>query len=131
MQGQILIKMGEFTLEEIENKYQKKLKMCQPYYQSDSPFIVVADSLKRNHHYPEMYWGSVTYFVNLDQHLLQTQGKSLNELLQEYQTCCRLNDENLSDIIRSFDQLTNDSYPSELLEAYRYGPAREIMPGVD
>ena len=128
MQGQILIEMGEFTPEEIENKYLKKLKNCQPYYQSDSPFIVVADSLKRNHHYADMYWGSVTYFVNLDNHLQQTQSKSLNELLQEYQTCCRSNDENISDIIRSFDQLTSDSYPSDLLEAYQYGPARAIMP---
>ena len=131
MQGQILIKMGEFTLEQIENKYQKKLSTCWPYYQSDSPFIVVADSLKRNHHYAEMYWGSVTFFVNLDQHLKQTQGFSLNELLQDYQSCCRENDGNLSDIIRSFDRLTNNSYPSDLLEAYRFGPARDVMPGVD
>ena len=129
MQGQILIKMGEFTPEQIETKYQKKLSNCRPYYQSDSPFIVVADSLKRNHHYPEMYWGSVTFFVNLDQHLQQTQGKSLNELLQEYQTCCRSNDKNLNDLIHSFDRLTNDSYPSELLEAYRFGKARDVIPG--
>lgn len=131
MQGQILIKMGEFTTAEIETKYKKKLSNCWTYYQSDSPFIAVADSLKSNHHYAEMYWGSVTYFANLNQHLKQTQDLSLNELLQEYQTCCRLNDENLSDIIRSFDQLTNNSYSSDLLDAYQNGPAREIMPAMD
>ena len=127
MQGQILIEMGEFTPEQIEAKYQKKLSNCRPYYQSDSPFIVVADSLKRNHHYPEMYWGSVTFFVNMDQHLQKSEGKSLNELLQEYQACCRSNDKNLNDLIRSFDRLTNDTYPSDLLEAYRFGKAREVM----
>jgi hypothetical protein len=131
MQEQVLINMGEFTTEQVEKKYKKKLSNCWPYYQSDSPFIVVADSLKNNHHYPEMYWGSVTFFVNLDQYLQQTEGMSLNELLQEYQLCCRANDEDLNDIIRSFDRLTNDSYPSDLLDAYRNGPARAIMPTMD
>lgn len=131
MQEQVLIKMGEFTVEQVEKKYKKKLDNCWPYYQSDSPFIVVADSLKSNHHYAEMYWGSVTFFVNLDQHLQKTEGMSLNELLQEYQLCCRENDEDLSDIIRSFDGLLEDSYPSELLDAYQNGPARAIMPTMD
>jgi hypothetical protein len=129
MQGLVLIEMGEFTAEQIEEKYQKKLANCQPYYQSDSPFIFVADSLKSHHHYPEMYWGSVTFFKNLDQHLQETQGKSLNELLQNYQSCCRLNDKNLNDLILSFDQLAGDSYASELLDAYRYRPAKEVIQG--
>jgi hypothetical protein len=129
MQGLVLIEMGEFTAGQIEEKYQKKLANCRPYYQSDSPFIFVADSLKGNHHYPEMYWGSVTYFENLNSYLIQTQGKSLTEYLRAYQLCCRLEDKNLDNFIRSFDQLTGNPYAGELLDAYRYGKARDVIPG--
>jgi hypothetical protein len=131
MQGLILIEMEEFTTEQIEEKYQKKLGNCRPYYQSDSPFIFVADSLKSNHHYPEMYWGSVTYFANLDKYLTQTQNKSLTEFLQAYQLCCRLKDKNLDDFIQSFDQLSGNPYAGELLDAYQYGKARDVIPKVD
>lgn len=128
MQGQILIEMNEFTSQQIQDKYMSKLANALPFYQSNSPFIMVADSLRRNHHFPEMYWGSVTFFDNLNQHLIKTKGKSLNELLQEYQKCCRLKDKNLDDLIRSFGELTGDAYTKKLFRSYQKEPARNVMP---
>lgn len=130
MQGQILIAMKEFSKEQIEDKFQSKLRKAIPYYQSNSPFIEVADSLRRSHHYPEMYWGSVTFFDNLNQHLLESKGKSLIELLQEYQKCCRLKDKNLDELINSFDELSGDSYSKKLLRSYQKEPARNVMPKI-
>lgn len=128
MQGQILIEMKEFTSQQIQDKYERKLTNALPYYQSNSPFIDVADSLRRNHHYPEMYWGSVTFFDNLNQHLQNTKEKSLNELLQKYQKCCRLKDETLNDLMKSFDELGDDTYAQKLLSSYQNEPAKDVMP---
>lgn len=88
----------------------------------------MADSLRRSHHYPEMYWGSVTFFYNLNQHLIEAKGKSLTDLIQEYQKCCRLKDKNLDELINSFDELSGDIYSQKLLRSYQKEPARNVMP---
>jgi len=127
MQGQILIKMKEFSREEIEEKYLRKLNKALPFYQSNSSFVQVADSLKSKHRYPDLYWGSATYFVQLNKHLLKKRAVSLTDIISEYQTCCRLSDESLSDVIESIDKLVGDSYASDLLNSYENKPARQLI----
>ena len=127
MQGQILIEMEEFSLEQIEEKYLRKLSKALPYYQSNSSFTQVADSLKSQHRYPDLYWGSATFFVQLNNYLMEKKGISLTEIISDYQSCCRLDDENISDLIISFDKLIGDSYASELLNSYKSTPARNVI----
>lgn len=127
MQGQILIAMKEFSKEQIEDKFQSKLRKAIPYYQSNSPFIEVADSLKNHYLYPELYWGSATYFASLNNYLLEKHGSSLTEIISEYQSCCRLSDDTLSDLMKSFNKLIGDPYASDLLESYKRNPARDVI----
>lgn len=127
MQGQILIEMEEFSQEQIAEKYISKLSNALPYYQSNSSFVYVVDSLKSQHRYPEIYWGSATYFVQLNAYLMVKHGISLTDIISEYQTCCRLTDENISDLVKSFDKLIGDSYASDLLESYKLNPARHVI----
>jgi len=127
MQGQVLIEMGEFTQKQVKDKYLKKLDNCRDFYQSDSPFVLVADSLRSHHHYPAMYWGGVTFFENINAHLTEKRGMTLNQLLKQYQLCCRLSDDTINELIYSFDKIAGDDYAKNLLDDYQQAPAREVI----
>jgi hypothetical protein len=127
LQGSILVEMNEFSQEEIDEKYQKKRAMAKPYFNSNKSFTKIASHLKRNHHYAEFYWGGAGFFAKLDEHLLKTKGINFTDILKTYESCCRLRDQDLEEIVSSFDKISGDRFSTELLYDYRNRKAREVF----
>lgn len=127
MQCQILCEMNMMTVEEVSDKYRNKISAIEENFICDDPFVIVVDSLKKHHNYPAMYWGSVSYFLELDNMLKERDKGSLNELIFDYQKCCRANDNNLHDLIYSLDSLIGLPICSSLIEEFTSQPAKEIF----
>ncbi len=127
MQNEILLEMKQCTQEDINNKYEQKLNSARPYYQEEEPFAIVAMELRKSHHYPQMYWGGAYFFFQLNEILESNDGRSLGEIMKIYQTCCRLNDKNINDILSSIDDQVEGTPAQDLMKRYRTVPAREIL----
>lgn len=128
MQNEILLEMGECTQLDIDNKFKAKLDNARPYYQENEAYSKVAMDLRKRHKYPEMYWGGSVFFIQLDEILKKDKNISLCQLLAKYQDCCRLEDNNLSDLMESWNKITESKLASELMFKYTTVPAREIFP---
>lgn len=127
MQNEVLLEMNEMTEKQVKDKYDSKLDAAYPYYQKEEPFAEVAMDLRSQHRYPQMYWGGAYFFVQLDKELKKNNGKSLCEVLVEYQDCCRLQDGSIDDIMTSFDQISDGNTSRELINNFRTLPAKEIL----
>ena len=127
MQYQVMEKMGIYSSAEVKAKYKSKLDRAKPYYRGNSDFVTIAKDLQRRHLYPEMYWGSAGFFLRLDQSLRDEYGTSLPELIKVYQTCCRLKDSSISEVITSWDRILGGSVCSELLKSYGTESADEVF----
>lgn len=128
MQNEILLAMGECTQKDIDLKYEEKINNARPYYMVDEPYAEVAKGLSKTHHYPEMYWGGALFFVQLNDRFIKDHQTSLSKVLQDYQSCCRLNDKSIQAILGSFDTITGSSSAIDLMELYSTLPARDLFP---
>jgi len=77
-----------------------------------------------------MYWGSASYFMQIDKRLKVEHGREFTGFIKEYQLCCRLKDESFEELIESWDRLLGEPLFSELLQNYQRGPASEILNAV-
>jgi len=127
MQNEILLEMEECTQEDIDKKFKIKLDMARPYYQENDPFADVAMALRKDYRFPEMYWGGAYYFIQLNNDIKAIDGRSLGDVLKEYQPCCRLEDDDLESLLQSIDQLVDGMPASKLMNKYRTLPAKEIF----
>jgi hypothetical protein len=99
----------------------------RPYYDRDEDFVTVSRELKGRNRYSVMYWGGASYFMQIDQRLQEEHGLELTDFITEYQRCCRLKDESLEELIKSWDRLLGEPIFSELMQSYHSGPASEIL----
>jgi len=127
MQNEILLEMEECTQEDINKKFKTKLDMARPYYQKDEPYAEVAMSLRKTYHFPEMYWGGAFFFIQLNNNIKAIDGRTLGEVLKDYQICCRLEDDDLESLLNSIDQLVEGKPASDLMDKYKTLPAKEIF----
>lgn len=127
MQYQIMMNMGIYTQEEINLLYAKKIALVKPYFQSAEDCITLMRSLREQKNYSVMYWGGATYFFTLNKRLIEKHQRTLMDLIQEYQVCCRTKDHSLADVIESLDKMTDDNIASSLLADYSQLPAEEII----
>ncbi len=127
LQGEILVGMSEFPQEEIDAIYQAKRDMAEPFFDSKKPFAKIASRLKRDHDYAALYWGGAGFFAKLDEHLIKTKGIKFAEMLKSYQNCCRLSDQDLDDVVSSFDKISGDAFSTELLYKYRNEKAKDVF----
>lgn len=73
------------------------------------------------------YWGGAQFFV-VAERLLQQQGKAaLSQQIQHYQQCCRLQDNNLQQLIQSLDTLSDSKLYSQLLQQFQQLPAAQFL----
>lgn len=128
MQNEILLAMGECTQKDIDLKYEEKINNARPYYMVDEPYAEVAKGLRKTHHYPEMYWGAALFFVQLNDRFINDHQTSLSKVLQDYQSCCRLNDKSIQGVLESFDTITGSNTAIDLMEMYTTLPARKLFP---
>lgn len=131
MQEWILVSMGEKIAKEAENKITQKQAMARDSYMSQKSFVEVSDSLKSHHGYPQMYWGSTTYFDRLDQHLQTKMEMTLPQLIQRYLKCCRHSTHSLDEMVEAWDTLLNTSYCQELLTDFETLPAKQLWSEVE
>ena len=127
MQYQIMERLGIYTNDQLSEKYAGKLKRVKPLYDRDKDFVTVAKELQSRNRYSDMYWGGASFFLNLDESLKRMHNISLTELIQEYLTCCRMEDDTLEEVIDSWDRIIGGTACSELLNSYRTEPASEVL----
>ncbi|MDX2431877.1 MAG: hypothetical protein QNK35_13150 [Bacteroides sp.] len=127
MQYQIMQTLGVRSPEQVKTIYKEKIERCKPSYNRKEDFVTVARELRSRNRYPDMYWGGASYFIQMNQQLLEEHGISLTEVIQDYMLCCRLVDEDLDGLVKSWDHLLNETIFSQMLENYRSLPASEIL----
>lgn len=125
----VMTQMGYYNAAEFDSLYYSKIRGTLPYYNSRNTFPEVSDSLLDVHEYGLMYWGSTSFFMTSDSLLREKHNMKLTEVIFNYQPCCRLKDENLSDIMASYDQLINDTLFTHLLWRYENLPSSKVMEG--
>ena len=127
MQYQIMQELGVCSQEEVGEIYAEKIEGVKPYYDRDQDFVTVARELKSRNRYSVMYWGSASFFMQIDKRLQVEHGRKLTVFIKEYLRCCRLKDESLDELIESWDRLLGEPLFSELLHSYQSQPASEIL----
>jgi hypothetical protein len=127
MQYQIMLQAGVLN-GSLQENYQGKIAPHLRWFNSDLTAASIATRLMDNQQYPAAYWGGAYFFVYADKLLMQKQNTTLTELITHYQDCCRANDNNLTNVITSLDNIINDKLFSELLRRYQQDPARTLYP---
>lgn len=127
MQYQVMRTMGIYSLKEIEEKYASKLRMAGKAYHTNEDFVSVANNLRSEYKYPEMYWGGASFFLQLNKELIRQMQITLPQIIKEYMSCCRNKDRSLDELIESLDALVESDYCSELLLQYKQLPAQDIV----
>jgi hypothetical protein len=126
MQYQIMETLGIYTGDEIQQKYLEKINNIKSHYYTTNNLVSVAQNLRREYKFPEMYWGSATYFFRLDK-ILEERGSSLIHVIQEYLKCCRHRDDSIEDVIQSWDEIIGDTPASNLFNSYNSSPAYKMI----
>ena len=102
--------------------------MIEGSYQKNEPFVKVAKRMGKQYRYPDMYWGSVCFFIELNGKLTAS-GSSLLEVIRLYQTCCRKDARgvDIDDLMTQWDEITKNKLASDVLLKYQSQPAKEII----
>jgi hypothetical protein len=129
MQNQVMLAMGTMTLAEVERKMKEKISYNQRFFAGkQSPFVEVCTELVSEHHnYPAMYWGSTSFFIRLDQGLIKMKDMDLNQFIQLYQNQGRMTDQNLEELIQSWDAISDSTFCQELMKRYTEEPADMVF----
>jgi len=125
---QIMVDMGCFTDESFDSLYLKKINGIKKYYNSStSSFIEVTDSLLSHYRYGPVYWAGSSFFFTADRYLQENYQIRFTDLVNSYQSCCRLDDHYLKAVIESYDLLLDDQYFSSLMAKYRNSKSSVVM----
>lgn len=104
MQYQIMQELGIYTQEEVNQKYEEKIRNIQSDYSDTMVFTENAKALRSRYNFPALYWGGAKYFMQADAILRRQEGKSLNALVKEYQLDRRKKDKDLESLLNSWDK---------------------------
>lgn len=111
--------------------YIDKLSPHRRWYNSDYSVIDVANRLLTQGKYPAAYWGSAWFFVLADKKLNEETEVDLTQLIARYQSCCRLQDSTLEEVISSLDQLSETEVFENLYQQFGHSAAKEVLPVTD
>lgn len=115
MQYQIMQKMGIYTKEEINERYRKRIAKIQNDYSDKMNFVENAKALRARYNFPAMYWGGAMYFIFLNEKLVKEEGKTVNEIIKQYQTY-RGKDKDIEMLLKSLDKDLKQPLFRELFE---------------
>jgi hypothetical protein len=96
----------------------------------DQPVVDVARSLQKSYRFRAMYWGSASFFIQLDQTIRHSYAISLTDVVRMYQDCCRMNDKTIEEVLASWDMLLNGTACADLFKEYRTKDASDVFPEV-
>lgn len=103
MQYQIMQEMGIYTKEEIKERYRKRIAKIRNDYSDEMVFVENAKALRAKYNFPAMYWGGAMYFIYLNEILVKEEGKTVNEIIKQYQTF-RRKDKDIEMLLNSLDK---------------------------
>jgi hypothetical protein len=127
MQYQIMAQAGVLK-GSLAESYSNKINPHLRWFNSDLTAASIATRLMDNNQYPAAYWGSAYFFIKADSQLRKLHNITLTELISHYQDCCRANDNNITDVISSLDDILDDKIFANLLKSYKNSPAKELYP---
>lgn len=107
--------------------YRFKLSPHLSKYQQDESAMDVISNLFNKKRYKAGYWAGAWYFIMADQRLKQ-QNMSLNGVVKQYLACCRIQDNSLNDVIKSWDDIVGKPLFSDLLDEFHTQPAHKVFP---
>ncbi|UKN00960.1 hypothetical protein K6119_14590 [Paracrocinitomix mangrovi] len=124
----IMITMNQFTQEEFDEMYTKRIVASLKFYDSSTKtHAEISDSLLSQHIYGDMYWGSASYFYTADKELEKKFSISLSSVITKYQDCCRLKDKNVHMMVKSLDEIVGDKLFYNLFDKYVNQPSSVAM----
>lgn len=124
----IMIKMGYYTEQEFDEIYLRKIGDAKVYYNdSMNSFAQVSRNLFAKYRFGTVYWGGAGFYYQLDEVLQAKHDMRFEDLIKKYQEHGRLSDENLEDVIASWDRILGDNVCDSMLKAYENKPAFEVM----
>lgn len=123
---QIMMEMGMYSQQEFDDLHKRKICKATSYFTSEKTFVEVADSLKENHNYSDLYWGGTSFFLTIDL-ILREKNKRFIEIVQAYQTQNRKKDNSMQDLVKSFDALIGGTDCQDLLIKYQTEPAINVV----
>lgn len=126
MQYQIMQELGIYTKDQVDKKYQEKIRNIQNDYSEDLVFTENSKSLRKRYNFPAMYWGGAKYFMHIDSLLRLQEGTNLNDLIMKYQICCRNKDKNIEMLLQSLDKDLKVPIFNNLYRECTTKPFREI-----
>jgi hypothetical protein len=125
MQYQVMQHLG--LIDSAESAIAQKFNAQRQHYLN-------SDSMRNNavkqltaRRYAAGYWGGAQFFVIADTLLRQQGHENLAQLIQRYQQCCRLRDNNLPEVIISLDTLSDSTLFSTLLRQFSQQPAAAFL----
>lgn len=125
MQYQIMQQAG--LIDSAASHISTKFAVQRKHYLQQHSMADTAALLLSQRRFAAGYWGGAQFFV-VAERLLQQQGKApLNQQIQRYQQCCRLQDTNLQQVIRSLDSVSDSTVFSQLLQQFNQLPAAQFL----
>lgn len=128
LQYQVMLEMNKMDSLTLQQKYADRLTKAKSDYLTENPVALQAMDYSKEHRYSTMYWGGVSFFYHADQLLQLDYNTSFCELVGSYLHCCRLEGQNLQELMRAFDDELGDSVFVPLLDAYQSIPGLELVP---
>lgn len=123
MSRKVMIEMKTITELEADSTCRERLAFIKPAYNSNSTFVVVADSLKNQYRYSQLYWGGASYFCTIDLQLAKLNKQPLVDILKKFQQCCHVAVMTIDEVVEAFDKISETKLATNLLEDYRTKPA--------
>lgn len=125
MQYQIMQQAG--LIDSAANAVSAKFSRQRRYYLNDNSMRDNARIQLKARRFAAAYWGGAQFFVIADR-LLQQQNKgSMTQLISRYQQCCRVQDQSLTEVITSFDKLSDSTLFSQLLQKFTQQAGSELL----
>ncbi len=125
---QILMDMGYYTQLSFDSLYFDKIHKAKKAFDSDSSsFSERALEVIEQHNYASFYSGGSSFFMTIDLRLRKERNMRFVDIIQAYQSCCRLSDNGIDDVVHSFDVLIGEPWCQELLDVYRNKSANEAL----
>ncbi|MFK8039522.1 MAG: hypothetical protein AB8B74_14610 [Crocinitomicaceae bacterium] len=124
----IMIRQGYYSNSSFDSLYTHRIGGDNNLYNSsDLSVVELCSELKSAHNYSSIYYAGSAYFFLADMALKADSNMELIEVVQQYQTQNRLLDDNLSQVIASFDQISQSTIFSELYEKFTNGNSADVL----
>lgn len=128
MSRRIMLEQGFYTEEQFDSLYLNNIIDKKQYYTNEEMSFseASADLFKRSYYGP-VYWAGAGFFYRADKLLQEQHQMRMEDVIKQYQECCRLKDKNYQSVILSFDEIIGSDLFSKLSDEYENIPCTEVM----